>query len=414
MTDRRWQFLLAASLLYGCARQVAPAGGPVDTTPPRLLAAFPDSGAVRVDPKSTFRLHFSEWVDPTTVRAAVSLAPVGQKAPDIKVDGADVTIHPHEPLDSPATYVLRIQPGLADWHKAGTKTLQEIPFATGDRIDSGRVLVRMWTGSDTLPPVPVRGRLGAWPLDSAVRSKLARLLRRKDSTGWLSQAPRPEREKPWRWTWADSTGLADLRFLPPGRWRLAAWDDVDKDNFWRPGEENISWLGDVVEVSPVWTDSFFVRLVRQDTGLPALPMDTTVDTLRVRDSLAMDSVARRWEGLPEDSTGWAYLSQDSLPASWKGRHVRIRVWPLFRKARPRLSPSGSAVVRLVPGKWTGEAWSYRDSAGSAPGVADRSGSRRSDPWCVVPPFEIDRQDSISLRLDCAVRRPAADTGKAAR
>ena len=28
---------------------------------------------------------------------------------------------PKEPLDSPATYVLRLQPGLADWHKAATR-----------------------------------------------------------------------------------------------------------------------------------------------------------------------------------------------------------------------------------------------------------------------------------------------------
>jgi hypothetical protein len=350
-------------------------------------------------------------VDPATVRAAVSLAPVGQRAPDIQVNGAEVLVIPREPLDSPATYVLRIQPGLSDWHKAATKSVQEIPFATGTRIDSGRVLVRLWTGSDTAPPFAVRGRLGAWPLDSSVRKGLSRLLRRKDSVAWLATDPRPEREKPWRWTWADSTGLADLRFLPPGAWRVAAWDDKDKDNFWRPGSENVAWIGDVREHSGNWTDSFVVRLSRQDTASVPPAKDTVVDTLRIKDSTALDSVARRWDKLPEDSTGWAFLAPDSAPPSWKGHQVRIRVWPVFRRARPRLSIPGKAVVRLVPGKWAGEAWVDQGGSTERPAVADRAGVRKADPWCPVLPFEIDRQDSLALRLDCAVRRPVPDTGK---
>jgi hypothetical protein len=411
MIDHRWRWLLAASLLTSCARMVAPAGGPEDTIPPRLLASVPDSGAVRVDPHGAFRLRFSEWVDPVTVRASVSLAPSGQKAPDIQVNGAEVLVIPREPLDSPATYVLRIQPGLSDWHKAATKTTQEIPFATGTRIDSGRVLVRLWTGSDTAPPVPVRGRLGAWPLDSSVRKGLSRLLRRKDSVAWLSSEPRPEREKPWRWTWADSTGLADLRFLPPGAWRLAVWDDKDKDNFWRPAEENVAWLGDVREPSGVWTDSFVARLSRQDTSTVPPPVDTVIDTVRVKDSLALDSVARVWDKLPEDSTGWAFLSPDSTPPSWRGHKVRIRLWPVFRRARPRLSAVGTSLVRLPPGKWAGEAWVDPGTGADRPVASDRAKPHKADPWCPVLPFEIDRQDSLSVRLDCAVRRPVPDTGK---
>jgi len=411
MTGSRGAWLLAATMLSSCARMLPPAGGPEDTVPPHLIASVPDSGAVLVDSRGSFRLRFSEWVDPATVRASVSLAPSGQKAPDIQVNGAEVLVIPREPLDSPATYVLRIQPGLSDWHKAATKTLQEIPFATGTRIDSGRVLVRLWTGSDTAPPVPVRGRLGAWPLDSSVRKGLSRLLRRKDSVAWLSAEPRAEREKPWRWTWADSTGLADLRFLPPGNWRLAVWDDKDKDNFWRPAEENVAWLGDVRERSGVWTDSFVARLSRQDTATLPPPRDTVVDTVRVKDSLALDSVARVWDKLPEDSTGWAFLSPDSAPPSWKGHKVRIRLWPVFRRARPRLSIPGTSVVRLPVGKWAGEAWVDPGSGADRPVVAERARTRKADPWCPVRPFEIDRQDSLSLRLDCEVRRPVHDTGK---
>jgi len=415
MTEVAPRALLLAALLSGCARVVVPAGGPADTTAPVLLGSIPDSGATRVGRQGPFRMRFSEWVDPATVKASVSLAPAGARAPDIKVDGPEVVIVPREPLDSPATYVLRILPGLSDWHKAATKVPQEIPFATGDRIDSGRILVRMWIGSDTAPPVPVRGRLGAWPRDSGVRKGLSRLLRRKDSTAWLNQPPRPEREKPWRWAWADSTGLADLRFLPPGEWTIAGWNDKDKDNFWRPAEEPVAWAGVVRHGSSVWTDSFPLRLELHDTGLakPDTTHDSARDSLHLRDSLALDSIALRWDRLPEDSTGWAWLGADSLPPSWKGAPVRVRVWPVFRRARARLSASGKPVLRLPPGKWAGEAWIDRTGS-PRPTGGGREGSPVADPWCPVPPFEIDRGDSLRIHLDCAIRRTPPDSGKVLR
>ena len=410
MTEGAARALLAAALLSGCARIVVPAGGPADTTAPFLVASEPDSGRLHVGRKGPFRLRFSEWVDPATVKASVVLSPAGQKTPDVRVDGPDVLVTPREPLDSPATYVLRIQPGLSDWHKAATKELREIPFSTGDRIDSGRILVRMWIGSDTAPPVPVRGRLGAWPLDSARRAGLSRLLRRKDSTAWLALPPRPEREKPWRWTWADSGGLADLRFLPTGTWSVAAWNDKDKDNFWRPGEEQVAWLGTLRGTSSTWTDSALVRLELDDTAMSIRP-DSTSDSLRRKDSLSLDSLARKWDRLPEDSTGTAWLDADSLPSGWKGGTVRVRVWPLFRRARARVSPPGGPSLRLPPGKWAGEAWIDRAGTGR-PSTASRGGGRAADPWCPIPTFAIDRGDSLRIRLDCAIRSPSPDTGKA--
>lgn len=414
MTERRNLLALVAGLavLAGCARQVKPAGGPEDLVPPRMVASVPDSGETMVSPKSAIRLRFSEWIDPTTAKSAVVLMPIGARLPEIKVEGAELIVTPKEPLDSPSTYVLRIQPGLADWHKAATKTVIEIPFATGERIDSGNAVARFWSGTDTSAPVQVKGRLGAWPLDSVYRKSLSKLLRRKDSLGWLSEPPLPWREKPWRWIWSDSSGVADLRFLPPGRWRLFAWEDKDKDNFWRPGEEAGTWLGDIDGSKPGWNAEFRARVGMLDTiGAPPMVRDTTKDSLRQRDSLALDSLDARWNAMPEDSTGGVYLGTDSLPPDWKAAKVRIRVWPVFRRARARISkPSTSPVLRLAPGKWGGEIWQDLDND-SKVGVGDLQRSRKIEPWCILRPFEIDKGDSLRLSPDCRIRlpKPATDT-----
>jgi hypothetical protein len=414
MTDLLSRLVLVAgfALVAGCARQVKPTGGPDDLVPPRLVASSPDSGDVNVSPKSVIRLRFTEWIDPATARSTVSLMPVGARTPDIKVDGKDVVVTPREPLDSPSTYVVRIQPGLADWHKAATKELLEIPFATGARIDSGSATVRLWTGSDTTAPVKVKGRLGAWPLDTVYRRSLAKLLRRKDSLGWLRQPPLPWREKPWRWIWADSAGVADLRFLPTGRWRLFAWDDKDKDNFWRPGDEACTWLGDVDGGTPGWNVEYRGRLAPLDTlGAPAMVRDSTKDSLRRRDSLSLDSLDAKWKALSEDSTGLVTLPPDSLPAEWKGAKVRIRVWPAFRRARPRVSaPAVSPRLLLAPGRWSGEIWQDLDDDGKV-GVGNIQTGARSEPWCFLPSFEVAKGDDAKLAPDCRIRlpKPVSDT-----
>lgn len=400
------------TLLSSCARPIQPAGGPEDLVPPRLIASQPESGAVNVSPNATLRLRFTEWIEPSSARSSAVLMPIGARSPEIKIDGHDLLVIPREPLDSPATYVLRLQPGMADWHKAATRSVIEIPFSTGSRIDSGTLAVRVWTGSDSSAPSLAKARLGAWPLDSAYRRRLGKLLRRKDSLGWLASPPLPWREKPWRWIWTDSTGLAELRFLPPGRWRLFAWDDKDKDNFWRPGEESVAWIGDVDGTSPAWKAEFLVRLGSLDTlGAPAVVRDSTKDSLRLRDSLALDSLDAKWAALVPDSSGIASLVNDSLPPAWKGAKVRIKVWPLRGRARPRASAAlENPFLRLAPGKWSGEIWQDLDGDGML-GVGDVQRHTNAEPWCALPAFEIEMGDSLRVSPDCRIRihQPTTDT-----
>ena len=110
-------------------------------------------------------------------------------------------------------------------------------------------------------------------------------------------------------------------------------------------------------------------------------------------------------------SGGVYLPTDSLPSDWKAAKVRIRVWPVFRRARPRVSkPAASPVLRLAPGKWAGEIWQDLDND-SKVGVGDLQRSRNSEPWCILRPFEIDKGDSSRLSPDCRIRlpKPVTDT-----
>jgi len=401
MTDRSLAALaLALAGLSGCARVVAPAGGPEDKTPPVFLKATPDSGAVNVSRSAPIVLEFTEWINPATVKSTLTLMPAPSRAPEILVDGPVVTLRLREPLDSGTTAVLRLGAGIADFRGAAIPTTREIPFSTGPVLDSGTLVVRVWKGSDTSAPKAALAKVGLYATDSVRRHGLARLLRRRDSLSWLESPPSPWREKAWRWAQTDSNGVARFAHLPPGRWRVLAWDDADKDGYWRPGDEALGWSGDLDWTGRAARGATLARLSPLDTLVAAQPAGAKADSVKPRDaarrakdslralapdvvagkraadslarradslarrdSLRLDSLAARDAALPDDSA--RILVLDSLPGDLaQDARLRLRLFRLDARRRPVLArpgPKGTLQVRVPRGgKWGGEIWIDRD------------------------------------------------------
>jgi len=131
------------ALLAGCAGQVAPSGGPVDTTPPLIFRSTPDSNATRATP-SYVELEFSEYVERRTVEEAVFVSPYLGKL-EFDWSGTEVTIRWPEQLRDNTTYVLTIGTDVADI-RAGNRMAHAytLAFSTGDSIDRGMISGRVF------------------------------------------------------------------------------------------------------------------------------------------------------------------------------------------------------------------------------------------------------------------------------
>ena len=138
-SDVRGLFALALSL-FACATPVAPEGGPVDATPPRLVATSPEADAVGVAER-TVRLTFSERIDARSAAQAVTVTPLagpGEPQPTVEA-AADELVVTLPALRDSTTYVVTVGTQLADRRGVRLPAPLTLAFATGPTLDRGRI-----------------------------------------------------------------------------------------------------------------------------------------------------------------------------------------------------------------------------------------------------------------------------------
>ncbi|MFT5141835.1 MAG: hypothetical protein ACI80V_001925 [Rhodothermales bacterium] len=130
--------LIVVVLLAGCAVPVSPSGGPQDSQPPRVVLTEPSDGSVNTRPaRVSFR--FDEFIDARSAGAAVSMTPEPNRPPEIKPGSKSIDVIFREPLRDNTTYIITVDTGLRDAHGVALTTPIRVAFATGDRINTGRM-----------------------------------------------------------------------------------------------------------------------------------------------------------------------------------------------------------------------------------------------------------------------------------
>lgn len=210
--------IILIMLSCGCASDRAPSGGPADTTPLRVVLSSPEPSEINVSP-ARIRLTFNHFFTGRQLAKAIAFSPSVGKY-DLLVDGRKAEIRLFEPLNPNTTYVLFIDKNLKDFRGRSFSEPFSIAFSTGPSINRGTIQGKVYnsdytTAGNTLLMAYSSGRE---PSDSKT------LL--KSSPDFLTQT--------------DDTGTFSFRNIPPGRYRIFAVNDRQRDMRYSGPDEEIA------------------------------------------------------------------------------------------------------------------------------------------------------------------------------
>src|SRR5260221_3050055 len=126
---------MISAVIVGCAGQVQPSGGPVDTTPPLIVASYPQPNALRFKDRKIL-LKFSKYVDRSSVERSIFFSPPAG-VPSYDWSGTDVEISFPDTLRQDRTYILTVGTDVVDLrnHNRMASSFAS-PFSTSEQVDS--------------------------------------------------------------------------------------------------------------------------------------------------------------------------------------------------------------------------------------------------------------------------------------
>lgn len=208
--------MVALVLFMGCARQMPPPGGPVDVTPPVVVATSPADDSTGVGPDARIRIAFSKGMDRRSVERAIFVSPQPARAPQMRWEGKTLEIRLMDGLLSDRTYVVTVgQAGADEWgnRMAASHTFG---FATGPMLNRGEIAGRV------LPLENGAGQVYVWAYDLQVGSA------------------DPGRDRPAYITQPDADGQFAFSRLGPGAYRIFAFVDGTGDQAYTPGRDALA------------------------------------------------------------------------------------------------------------------------------------------------------------------------------
>lgn len=130
-------YLLICTFILSCAQVVAPGGGPIDRTPPKVLKYTPDSAKLNFTARS-IEINFDEYIQLKDLNNQLIVSPPLEHTPDITVKNKTLFIEldKKETLKPNTTYCISFGSALQDFNENNPKENFKYIFSTGNFIDS--------------------------------------------------------------------------------------------------------------------------------------------------------------------------------------------------------------------------------------------------------------------------------------
>ena len=237
-------FILAISI-YSCANMSRPGGGPRDETPPVFIKGVPAPGALNVS-KQEIEIEFNEIIQVEKPSEKVIVSPPQKDMPEIRTSGRKVTVTLRDSLLPNTTYTIDFSDAIVDNNEKNPLYSFAYSFSTGSKIDSLQVSGILLNARDL---EPITGMLVGLHsnLDDSAFQKLP--LERIASS--------------------DELGHFTIRNVSPGKYRLFALKDLNRDYRFDNPSEDIAFFDSIViptadvklHVDTIWKDSLTIDTI---------------------------------------------------------------------------------------------------------------------------------------------------------
>ena len=257
----------------GCARILAPPGGPPDRVPPGIISTLPDSMAVLPDFKDDVEFRFDEVVaeggNPNfglgtgDLERLVVVSP-SEGVPEVHWKRDRITVRPRGGWRPNTVYRVELLPGLAD--------------LSNNRLSRGRVVT--FTTGAPIPTARLQGLVVDWSTQRPLREGLVEAIHLPDSLGYR--------------TVSDSAGRFEMGPIPEGEYLVYAVQDQNTNRL-RERRESF----DSVRVAPGRADVGELWVFKHDTTMVRLSSAVLQDSLSL--VLTFSQQLNPYQRLPADS-----------------------------------------------------------------------------------------------------------------
>lgn len=231
-------------MFHSCANMAAPTGGPYDIDPPVVISATPDFNSLNATPKRV-EIEFNENVKIESPTEKVIITPPQKSMPIIRSIGKRAVVEFNDELQPNTTYTIDFTDAIVDNNENNPLENFVYSFSTGDQLDtlsiSGRVL-----NAENLEPLP-----GVYV---GIHSNFDDTVFTKMPFERISRT--------------NSRGDFTVRGMSPGKYRVFALTDLNRDYKYDNPQEAVAFLDSIVTPTTIID-------VRQDTVfLDSLTIDT--------------------------------------------------------------------------------------------------------------------------------------------
>ena len=333
------RLIAVALLVSGCASPGMPPGGPIDVTPPQLVATIPDSGSVGIKPKEViFRFDETVAERPPSVTTLSDLFLISPRdgVPEASWHRGEIGVRPTRGWRANTPYTVIMMSGLTDLRGNVRKTGASTFFSTGTTIPRTRLAGNVF---DWISGTPANGAL----VESFVP---------------------PDSTHPYV-ALADSNGAFVIEHIPPARYLVRGYVDRNKN------------LG--IDPSEPW-DSLSINLTDSARAVLVIFAHDTVAP-KLRDVRAVDSLTLQVSfDKPVDPSQTLSAANFAVIAPDSTRVPIVSAGPPPKDTTPKVSPPVTAPTPARPA-----------APGRAPAPARRDTTLAAKP---VMPRPIPSSDAV--------------------